>query len=368
MWLRLKRMLIKEGLQILRDRKMRLLIFAMPVMMMLVISFAMTTDLREAPLVVLDMDHSQSSREIIDRFVAGEYFSLGWLANSREELQNLMERDDTRVALWIPQNFESEIMSHKPASLQIVLDGTYSVDSGTIMSAASSIVGQWNAEMMGGMVATSAVEIEKRNWFNANLNSHWYYIPGLVAMMLTLQTLLVASVSIVREKEIGTIEQIMVTPIRGIEFILGKTLPYMAMSYVIMTIMLTIAFTVFHVPCRGSLLLLYALTSVFLAGNLGCALLISVSAGTQQQALLTAFFFLMPAILLSGFIFPVRNMPLPIQWLTSLNPLRWYLDILLAILLRGVGVRELLPQIFAQIALAVVFLTLAAKRFRKTLS
>lgn len=368
MWLRLKRMLIKEVLQILRDNRMRVLIIAMPVMMMLVMSFAMTTDLRESPLIILDLDRSQSSREIIDRFVAGKYFSLGWFAKSSEELQELMERDDTKVALWIPQNFESDIMSHQPVSLQIVLDGTYSVDSGTIMSAASSIVAQWNAEMTGNMVAASTVEIEKRNWFNPNLNSHWYYIPGLVAMMLTLQTLLVAGVSIVREKEIGTIEQIMVTPIRGIEFILGKTLPYMAMSYVIMTIMLAIAFMVFQVPCRGSLILLYTLTSVFLAGNLGCALLISVSAGTQQQALLTAFFFLMPAILLSGFIFPVRNMPLPIQWLTALNPLRWYLEILLAILLRGVGIKELLPQIAAQVALAVVFLTLAAKRFKKTLS
>lgn len=360
-------MLIKESLQIIRDKRMRLLIFAMPVLMMLVMSFAMTTDLRQAKLVVLDMDNTSSSRKVIQRFTAGRHFSLGWTATSPEDLRKLMDRGETRAALWIPRGFESDLLSEKSASLQILLDGTYSVDSGTILSAASAVVRELNSELSDGK-SPSMTDLRVRHWFNANLDSQKYYVLGLIATMLTLQSLLVAGVSIVREKEIGTIEQIMVTPIKGIEFILGKTLPYMAMAYLIMTAMLAIAFLVFHVPCRGSLVLLYILTAVFMAGNLGCALLISVSATTQQQALLTAFFFLMPAILLSGFVFPVRNMPLPIQWLTTLNPMRWYLEIIQAVLSKGVGLSDIIPQVSAQTALALASITVAAKRFHKTSS
>lgn len=368
MWKRLERMLVKEGLQIVRDKRMRLLVFAMPVMMMLVMSFAMTTDLRQAKLVVLDLDRTPSSRKAIRSFVAGRHFSLGWYVSSPEELKDLMDRGDTRAALWIPRGFEADILSRRGASIQILLDGTYALDSGTILSAASAVIRGLSEELLSPDSVAGAVDLRLRNWFNSNLDSERYYVPGLIAMMLTLQSLMVAGISIVREKEIGTIEQIMVTPIRGIEFILGKTLPYMAMAYLIMTAMLVIAFIVFDVPFRGSLPLLYALTAIFLAGNLGCALLISVSATTQQQALLTAFFFLMPAVLLSGFVFPVRNMPIPVQWLTALNPLRWYLEIMQAILSKGVGLADLIPQISAQTVLAVVSLTAAAKGFHKTLS
>ncbi len=367
MWQRLSRMLKKETLQILRDRKMRIMVFAMPVMMMFVMSFAMTTDLREAKLVVIDMDGTPSSRDLINRFVAGKHFSIGWIASSPEEFRRLMDRDDTRAGLWIPGGFEADLVSRRGARLQLITDGTYAMDSGTITSTASSIINGINAEL-SEQSASDPVDLRVRSWFNHNLDSRKYYVPGLIAMMLTLQSLLVASVSIVREKEIGTIEQIMVTPIRAPEFILGKTLPYMVMSYIIMTAMLLIAFALFDVPCRGSLPLLYCLTAIFMAGNLGCALLISVSATTQQQALLTAFFFMMPAILLSGFVFPVRNMPLPVRLLTALNPLRWYLEILQAILAKGVGLSDLLPQVFAQTTLALISMGAAAKAFRKTTS
>jgi ABC-2 type transport system permease protein len=211
------------------------------------------------------------------------------------------------------------------------------------------------------------IVIEQRAWYNENLESRYYYVPGLIGVMLLLVSIVVASIAIVREKEMGTIEQVMVTPIRKIEFVLGKTVPYLITGYIVMTFMFIIALIIFGIHIKGSVLLLYLLSGVYLAGNLGIALLISVSAHTQQQALLTAFFILMPAVLLSGFIFPIHNMPVAVQYASYLNPMRWYMDILRGIIMKGVGAHALMKAILWQALLAVSFLIIATYRFRKTL-
>ena len=185
--------------------------------------------------------------------------------------------------------------------------------------------------------------------------------------MLIIVSMLLTSLAIVREKEIGTIEQVMVTPIKRVEFVLGKTIPFLITGYIIMTMMFAIAMLIFGIHVKGSWVLLYGLTGIYLVGNLGLALLISVSAGTQQQALLTAFFVMMPGVLLSGFIFPVSNMPEPVQYLTFLNPMRWYMEILRGVVMKGVGVTALWPAIVGQSILAFVFVLLASVRFRKTI-
>ena len=192
-------------------------------------------------------------------------------------------------------------------------------------------------------------------------------MPALIAVMLLVVSMLLTSIAIVREKEIGTIEQMMVTPIRKLEFILGRTIPYLITGFIVMTAMFILAMMVFGITVKGSWPLLYLMTGVYLVGNVGLALLISVSAGTQQQALLTAFFIVMPAVLLSGFIFPIHNMPLPIQYATFLNPMRWYLEILRGVVLKGVGPGVLWPSMAGQVALAVLFIILASSRFKKTL-
>jgi ABC-2 type transport system permease protein len=212
------------------------------------------------------------------------------------------------------------------------------------------------------------IETESRAWYNANQESKYYYVPSLIATMLYIFSLLLTSIGIVREKEIGTIEQVMVTPIRGIEFILGKTIPYMITGYISMSVMLLVAYLVFGVHVRGSLLLLYGLSGIYLAGNMGIALIISGSASTQQQALLTSFLILMPSVMLSGFMFPISNMPDPVQYATYLNPMRWYLEILRGIVMKDVGIAALWPAIVAQIFLSLIFLAIAIGRFKKTLS
>ena len=205
-------------------------------------------------------------------------------------------------------------------------------------------------------------------WFNANQESRYYFVPSLIAVMLFIFSLLLTSIGIVKEKEIGTIEQVMVTPIRKIEFILGKTIPYMITSYISMTIMLCVAFIVFNIHVKGNILLLYGLSGLYLLGNMGIALMISASASTQQQAMLTSFLILMPCVMLSGFMFPIANMPDLVQYATWLNPMRWYLDILRGIVMKGTGIIGLWPAIAAQSALAASFIVLAWARFSKTLS
>lgn len=209
--------------------------------------------------------------------------------------------------------------------------------------------------------------METRTWYNPNIESKFYYVPGLIAVMLILIGLVMTSLAIVREKEIGTIEQVMVTPIRRTEFILGKTLPFLMTGYITMTMMFIIARLVFGIRINGSLPLLFGIAGIYMLGNLGLALLVSVTARTQQQALLTAFFILVPSILLSGFIFPIRNMPEAVQVMTLVNPMRWFLQILHGIVVKGVGIEILWRSVLIQIGLASAFLTLAVAKFRKTL-
>ena len=209
------------------------------------------------------------------------------------------------------------------------------------------------------------IETVSRAWFNPNQESKYYYVPSLIALMLFIFSLMLTSIGIVREKEIGTIEQVMVTPIRRIEFILGKTIPYMITGYITMTIMLCVAFVVFGVHVHGNLPFLYAVTGIYLVGNMGLALIISGSASTQQQALLTSFLVLMPCVMLSGFMFPLNNMPDPVRYATLFNPMRWYLEILRGIVMKDVGLTVLWPAIAAQTGLSLTFLILAASTIQK---
>jgi len=259
--------------------------------------------------------------------------------------------------------------------VQIITDGTDSNSTAIALGYADTIASAYSnawqtrrQDMKGITISPIQVGTVTRAWFNPNQESKYYYVPSLIATMLLIFSMLLTSIGIVREKEIGTIEQVMVTPIRGLEFILGKTIPYMITGYISMTIMLCVAYFVFGVHVKGSLLLLYILSGLYLCGNMGIALIISVSAQTQQQALLTSFLILMPCVMLSGFMFPITNMPAAVQYATWLNPMRWYLVILRGIVMKSVGVQILWPAILAQGALSISFIAIAASRFRKTLS
>ncbi|MBN1636928.1 MAG: ABC transporter permease [Deltaproteobacteria bacterium] len=372
---RLKHMLIKEFLQIFRDPRMRMIIFGAPIIQLIVLSFALTMDVSHIRTGVLDFDNTPTSREVLHEFTSSGYFSIDEYIQAQSDVDRLLDQGVVRTIISVPAGFERDFLRGATARLQLIADGTDSNTTAVIFAYANQIMSRYTQRKLQQRLSTSlgraglseGVVLETRAWFNPNLESKYYYVPGLIAVMLILVSMLLASINIVREKEIGTIEQVMVTPISRLEFILGKTVPFLIIGYIIMTLMLIVAMLIFDIRIKGDWVLFYALTGIYLIGNLGLALLISVSATTQQQALLTAFFILMPAVLLSGFIFPINNMPLPVQYATFLNPMRWYLEILRGVLMKGVGFSAIRQAIVGQSVLAVVFIMLATQRFRKTL-
>jgi ABC-2 type transport system permease protein len=354
---------------------MRVVIFGVPVIQMTIMAFALTTDVTDIRLAVLDMDKTPASRQLISAFTASRYFQVTYSLSAQSEIAPLLDKSAVRAVLQIPAGFSRDMYSDKSGTIQLLTDGTDSNSTAIVLGYAGYIVNDYNdqklMERLGRKgITTPPVQIvtETRAWYNANQESHFYYVPSLIATMLYIFSLLLTSIGIVREKEIGTIEQVMVTPIRGIEFILGKTIPYMITGYISMSFMLIVAFLIFGVHVKGSLFLLYGLTGIYLAGNMGIALIISGSAATQQQALLTSFLVLMPSVMLSGFMFPISNMPDPVRYATVFNPMRWYLDILRGIVMKDVGIAALWPAILAQLGLSLTFLTIAIGRFKKTLS
>ena len=372
---RLKQMLVKEFLQMLRDPRMRAVIFGMPVIQMVVMAFALTTDVTDIRIGLLDMDKTPSSRELINDFTAGGYFQMVQDIQSQREIADLLDQADVRAVIYIPSDFEQTISKGATAKVQVLTDGTDANTTAIVQGYADRIIQAYASRKLEKQMENQGInpmpppgEPLTRAWYNANQESKYYFVPSLIAVMLFLFSLLLTSIGIVKEKEIGTIEQVMVTPIRKIEFILGKTLPYMVTGFISMTIMLVVAFMVFNIRVKGSLILLYGLSGLYLFGNMGIALLISASASTQQQAMLTSFLILMPCVMLSGFMFPIKNMPDIVQYATCLNPMRWYLEILRGIVMKGVGVGVLWPAIAGQAALAVAFIALAWARFSKTLS
>jgi ABC-2 type transport system permease protein len=369
---RLKPMIVKEFLQMLRDPRMRMVVFAMPVIQVTVLAFALTTDVRNIRTAVIDSDNTPISRALVDDFTAGGYFEVTALLRSEAPVNALLDTGTVQAVLHIPIDFGADVLAGRPVRVQLLADGTMSNDTSITFNYASQIINGYNQQLIKQRAAAAGISpgtvvVEPRAWYNPNLESKYYFVPGLIVLMLLLISLLLASIAIVREKEIGTIEQVMVTPIRRLEFILGKTLPFLITGYITMSLMFIMAFIIFGIRIQGSILLLYAFAGIYLMGNLGLAILVSVISHTQQQALLTAFFILMPAVLLSGYLFPIRNMPQAVQILTLANPMRWALQIVHGIVVRGVGITTLWPAACAQTALAASFVGLAVVRFKKTL-
>ncbi|HPA95913.1 MAG TPA: ABC transporter permease [Thermoanaerobaculia bacterium] len=376
MFERLWRMLIKEFIQILRDPRMKGVIILMPIVQALVFGYAVTTDVRNVHTAIYDLDQSSESRELIARFLGSGYFREVGRVTSDREVQRVLDDGSARVVLRFDPGFGAALAAGQTAKLQLLLDGTDSNTAGIVLNYATSIAERYNEDVLisrlsrleGKATATAAAGVATRAWFNANLDSRNFYVPGVIALIVVLITLMLSSMAVVREKEIGTIEQIMVTPIGQAEFILGKTLPFALIAYLDVALITAISVFWFEVPIRGSMALLLAATTLFLMSTIGIGLLISTVSRTQQQAMMSAFFYYFPAVLLSGFMFPIANMPDAVQWLTYLNPLRYYLVIIRGIFLKGVGPGVLWSQMAALTVLGVVSLYLAARKFHKTQS
>jgi len=376
MWERLRNMLIKEFLQVLRDPKMRGVIFVMPLLQVMVFGYAVTTDVRNVPVAVLDFDQSVASRELLSRFSASGYFRFVSQTRSVNDAIHLLDKESVGAILRIDQGFGEDLRAGRTAKLQVIADGTDSNTAGIVLGYTGRIAGEFSAKVLlarfsrlrGGGPLPGTVELTSRAWFNENLESRNFYVPGVIAIIVMLVTLMLTSMAIVREKEIGTIEQLLVSPITPAEFILGKTLPFALIGYADVLLVAALGVFWFEVPIRGSLPLLLAATTFYLMTTLGIGLFISTVSRAQQQAMMSVFFFYFPAVLLSGFMFPIANMPPLVQYLTYVNPLRYFLVILRGIFLKGAGAATLWPPMAALLAMGLLTLLITTRRFRKTMA
>ena len=365
----------KEMILAFRSPQMRAIIFVVPIVQLLIFGYALSMDVKDVSIAVLDRDKSSLSREYISRFDNSPYFNLTKIVDSDDEAMELLNWSKADIVLIIDNKFHSDLVSGKNVKVQALVDGTDANYASIMLGYAGRISAKFaleilrkNASKRGIDVKNVAgIELEQRALYNIQLDSQIFFIPGLILMLLTLITLLLTSMAIVREKEIGTIEQIMVTPVKPIELIIGKTLPFGIAGIIDATIVILIAVFWFNVPFKGSVLLLYFGIILFLLTALGIGLFISTVSKTQQQALISTFFFLMPGMLLSGFAFPIANMPEFIQWITYLNPMRYFLEILRYIFLKGVGMDVLWDRFLALALIAGVVLTITVTRFKKKL-
>jgi ABC-2 type transport system permease protein len=382
MWERILVILRKELIQALRDPRMRVLLFLPPMIQLLVFGFAVNLDVDHARIAWMDMDRTPLSRDLRERFEGSARFDVVAMPRSEVEVHQVLDRGNAEAVIRVLPNFERDIHRGKPTEVQILIDGTNSNTASIVGSYAGEIIAEFSSDVTAGQqnvriltrspnsaanMTFPSVPARTRVWFNPDLHSRNYFVPGVVANIIMMVTLMLTALAIVREKEIGTMEQLMVTPIRPIELMLGKTLPFAVVGLLDVVLITAAALLVFHIPLRGSPLLLLFCSVLFLMTSLGAGLFLSTVSQTQQQAMMANFFFSTPAFMLSGFAFPIRNMPVAVQYLTYLNPLRYFIEIVRGIFLKGVGASVLWPQMVALFVYGVTVLGLSALRFHKTL-
>jgi ABC-2 type transport system permease protein len=376
MWDRILTMLRKEFRSVFRDPRMRMVIFGLPVIQTLIFGYAVTLDVREVRLVVIDRDQTPASRDFTARFTGSGYFDAVLWTNDERAARREIDAARASAILQINAGFGASLGAGRVTPAQLIVDGSDSNTARFVLNYSSTIAATFNTAVVleqaqrrtGRTLAVGSVDLRPRAWFNADLESRNFYVPGIIATLVMLVSLMLTSMAIVREKEVGTIEQIMVTPIRPVEFILGKCAPFILIGFINVFMVTAVGLYWFDIPMRGSFALLLSGTALFLLSTLGIGLFISTVSSTQQQAMMTTFFFFFPAMLLSGFVYPIANMPEVVQWLTFLNPLRYFLIIIRGVFLKGIGLEILWLELAALLALGLVVMSFAVARFRKTLS
>lgn len=373
---RLKQMVIKEFIQVFRDKRTRFVLFGPPIIQMLIFGYAATFEIRHVPTVVLDQDHSQESRELISRFSSSPYFEVRRQLTEQRQIPVLIDRGEATVALQIHPGFAQNLRTGETAPLQVIVDGSNSNSALIAVGYLNQIAAQFALDYQRDRIYRIApqlvermpqVQLEQRPWYNPDLRSRWFFVPGVIGSLTLVLVTTLTAFAVVREREIGTLEQIMVTPLRPFEFILGKTLPFFLIGLVDVTLIGVVGTFWFQVPFRGAIGVLVTGAVLFILCMLGVGLLISTVSSTQQQAMVTAFFFIMPAITFSGFGFPISTMPQWLQYCTYLSPLRYFLVVLRSSYLKGVGMNILWPQMLAMAGLGVTLLTISVLRFHKAL-
>jgi ABC-2 type transport system permease protein len=369
-------MLVKEFIQVFRDKRTRFLLFGPPVIQMLVFGYAATLDIRHISTAVLDYDHSQLSRDLLSRFTASPYFDVRARLEDRRQIGELIDRGDVTVALQINAGFAQDLRKGQTARVQVIVDSSNSntalIAAGYVNQIAARFAQEYQREQFlrtvpPGQPPAPSVVLDRRPWFNPDLDSQWFFVPGVIGNLILVMVVSLTAFAVVREREIGTLEQIMVTPIGRLEFIMGKTVPFFLIG-LFDTVLVSLVGTLwFGVPFRGGIGALALGTVLFILCMLGIGLFISTISMTQQQAMVAGFFFNMPAITFSGFGTPISSMPDFMQWLTYLDPLRYFLEVLRGVYLKGVGIDVLWPQMAAMAVLSVTMLAVSVARFRKSL-
>jgi ABC-2 type transport system permease protein len=370
----------KEFIHIVRNRQnFRLLIIA-PIVQLILFGYACRLDVQDVKMVVVDQDKSTLSRQLLDAFSRSGYFVIVDRLQSYDDVDFLLRKGSASLALLIPPDFERKIQANSTADLGIMIDGVDTITAGTVSGYAQSILTRFIGDItkshtnrMQGLLYESTnpklivpeVTDVSRAWFNPNLVSKDYFVPGVVVLILLSLSIIVTSAVIVREREIGTIEQLMVAPISRLELILGKTIPCFCIEIVTLAVVIPLAFLIFDIPFRGSLPFFLGAALLFLFTSSGIGMMISVFCNTQQQAILTSFMFLQPSVLLSGYAFPIENMPEIVQYITYLNPLRYFITIVRGVFLKGVGLDVLWPQVIPIVVIGLVSIGLASGLFKR---
>jgi ABC-2 type transport system permease protein len=375
MFKRVRYLFVKELIQVLRDKRLRITLIFPPIFQLIVFGYAANLDVKHINTAVRDLDQSVESRELITRFGSSKYFDIISYPQTPKEIEALIKKGDVILSIEIPSDFSKKLKKGNTAIVQIILDGTESNTAMIALGYVGRILSEYSTTIMikrlnrQGMVGfeEAGVELEQRIWFNPNAESRLFYVPGVIASIAFLIPIILTAQAIVREREIGTLEQIMVTPIRSWELMLGKTLPFAMIGLADAIMIALIGVFWFEVPLRGNPLILLLGNVLFLMSSVGIGLFISTISSTQQQAQISTFFFMMPAFILSGFAFPLENMPEWLQTITYANPLRYFLIIIRGVFLKGNGLDILWSEMLALAILGGFMILLSSLRFQKRL-
>ncbi|UBM60889.1 ABC transporter permease [Marinilongibacter aquaticus] len=364
-------LLQKEFKQIFRDPAILRLIFIMPMVQLILIPFAADYEVKDIHISVVDLDHSSYSRRLVEKIRASSYFQLVETPPSYTEALKAVESGDADLILTVPADFERELVKSDEEQLHLAADAVNGIRAGLGTSYASQIIAQFNNEIRGEWYQFPRkspfprIDVSFANWYNPHIDYHIFMVPGILAILVTMVGSFLTALNIVAEKEVGTIEQINVTPIKKHEFILGKLIPFWVLGMVSITLGMIVAFVVFQILPLGSFLLIYLFAAIYLLGVLGIGLLVSTFVDTQQQATLFAFFFMMIFILLGGLYTPIESMPHWAQWLTKINPPAYFIRVIRAVYLKGSNFQDLLPEFWAMLGFAVFFNAMAVRNYRK---
>jgi len=367
--------LVKEFKQIFRDPRMKTIIFISPLLQIILFGYAANKDINYVPTAIYDRDNTAESRDLLRRFTYSKYFVPEHYIYNDNDQNFLLNKGLVNVVIRIDRGFGRNLQAGKQADIQLAFDGTDSNTAMIVMGYANTIVGDYQqqiikkqAEAEGFLNTVPSVDLRDRSWFNGNLITRNYYLPGVIATIITMMSLMLTAMAIVKEKEIGTMEQLTVSPLRPLELIIGKLLPFALIALVQVILITLLGVLWFHIPLRGNVLFLLFSTCIYLFATLGIGLFISTISSTQQEANMAIFLFYMPTVLLSGFAYPIANMPKIIQWFTIFNPMRYFMVVIRSIFLKGVGIEVLWTQLVPLFLIGIAVIVLSSLRFRKGLT